>query len=107
VPVFVGPARPLVQAQVESFEVAGGRAMLRLRNAGNRTFVVAGLDFTPAGAAVKDFSEWYLMPGAVREYSATVEPAACASGKLAVGVRIVGGPTVHAEVGVGPAQCGG
>ena len=107
VPVFVRPSRPAPMGEIEAFDIAGGKATIRLRNSGNQTLLVDNLEFSGEGVTSDDFNSWYLLPGGTRTYTAKVPPEACATGKLEVIVRLRGAAPAKRETQVSAAQCTG
>ncbi len=107
VPVFVRPLRPAPMGEIEAFDIAGGKATIRLRNSGNQTLLVDSLEFSDENVTSADFNSWYLMPGGTRTYTAKVPAIACATGKLGVTIRLRGATPVKREAPVSAGQCMG
>jgi fimbrial chaperone protein len=90
VPVFVAPRSERVAGTTEIVERKPGRITLQVKNTGNVHFNVEAI--TANGAAVKDVSSWYLLPGTTRRYDLAIPPDACTG--PAVDLRIQATRTV-------------
>ncbi len=82
VPIFVRPPASDVQARIGGLTVKDGHAQATVQNAGTVHFRITGVRFRAIGAdgTVKwehTVQGWYLLPGAQREYAATLPAQAC------------------------------
>ena len=90
VPVFVAPRSERVAGTTEIVERKPGRITLQVKNTGNVHFNVEAI--TANGAAVKDVSSWYLLPGTTRRYDLAIPSDACTG--AAIDLRIQATRTV-------------
>ncbi len=82
VPIFVKPPKEEVKGEIEKIGMSNGTVAARVRNAGNRHFVilsvvVKGKNGRNEEIFSKELSGWYLLAGASRLYTTTVPPDAC------------------------------
>jgi fimbrial chaperone protein len=110
VPIFVRPPASDVQAQLAGLSVKGGHAQATVRNSGPVHFRITGVRFRALGAdgAVEweqTLQGWYLLPGAQREYAATLPAKACRAART-LRVNLLGDKLdVTSEVQLKPEQC--
>lgn len=82
VPIFVKPLKEEVKGEIEKMGMSNGTIAARVRNAGNRHFVilsviVKGKNGRNEEIFTKELSGWYLLAGASRLYTTTVPPDVC------------------------------
>ena len=110
VPIFVRPPSLDVEARIGGLAVKDGRAQATVRNSGPVHFRIAGVRFRALGAdgAVKwehTVQGWYLLPGAQREYAATLPAQACRAART-LRVDLLGDKlNATSEVALKPELC--
>lgn len=80
VPVFVAPRTERVAGSAEIVDRKPGKITLQVKNTGNVHFNLESI--TANGAAVKDVSSWYLLPGTTRRYELAIPKEACTGDAL-------------------------
>lgn len=110
VPIFVRPPAAEVAARIGGLAVEHGRAQATAQNAGAVHFRIAEVRFRAlgAGGAVKwehSVQGWYLLPGARREYTATLPAQACRAART-LRVELLGDKlNATSEVPLKPESC--
>lgn len=106
VPLFVAPLEPRLAGSIDEATLAGGQLRLRVRNSGNRHFKFEAITVRAGGAVIGEIQGGYLLPGAARGYTVTLEPRACAAAaRIEVSLAAEGLRLAH-ELEATPALCG-
>jgi len=82
IPIFIQPFEPENLAEIKDISMESGNVDVRVRNAGNRHFIVTGvhvLGFDEAGGETfnRDISGWYLLSGTEKVYSTRIPQEVC------------------------------
>jgi len=82
VPIFIQPAKRLLQGQVEHMQLGGGEFSFVIKNAGNvhffpRTIRVQGKDTVGEMLVERQLQPWYILSGGTRKYSIEISQTDC------------------------------
>lgn len=82
VPIFIQPAKRLLQGQVEQMKLAGGEFFFEIKNDGNvhffpRLIRVQGQDSRGEIFLERQLQPWYILSGGTRKYSVEIAQLDC------------------------------
>jgi len=110
-PVFVKPAQPVQQLQLDELSLQDGQAHWRLRNAGNQHEVfervaLRGLDAAGGEAFATQLAERYFLAGGTRRFAVAIPPQACARlARLTLEIK-TDKSEVRRQIDLGTPSCG-
>jgi fimbrial chaperone protein len=110
VPIFIQPAKRLLQGQVGQIKLAESRFSFEVKNAGNVHFFprfirVQGTGSTGETLFERDLQAWYILSGGIRRYSIDITQSDCPKlQNLAVEVEFEG-KTLKENFSVPPSVC--
>ncbi len=110
-PIFVKPAQPRQQLQLDELVLQGGQARWRLRNAGNQheffeRIALRGFDASGAEAFATQLTERYFLAGRTRQFTVAVPAEACARlARLSLDIKTDKSEVRH-QVALGAPSCG-
>ncbi len=110
IPVFVKPERETPGAEIEKVEVAGGVAKVTVKNTGNVHLVIDSITLKGKNAGgketfSKDLAGWYLLAGASRTYTATIQREVCEGTSMLYIEAVVGKTDLKKEFELGNGMC--
>ena len=110
IPIFLQPARPFPQGQVDGLTVEHSRFSFQVRNTGNvhlrvQSIRVKGLGLSGNPAFDRQVAGWYVLPGGVRVYRMEIPKAECAAMKSLTVEAKSQGISLNGQIEMRPGSC--
>jgi fimbrial chaperone protein len=82
IPIFIAPPRPVIQGQIDNYQIVNGTFTFRVRNTGNVHFTAKTTSVVGTGSGgetvfSRQTNGWYILAGGTREYTLEIPRSDC------------------------------